>query len=97
MKPLEGDHGLLIQLGPQLYGRVHLTDVADRYSAEPLAAYKRNQVVKCCVLQVHADSKQVDLSLRPSRVNPEAKNVCILRKTDTHTHTHTHTSAHTCI
>ncbi|TPX37287.1 hypothetical protein SeLEV6574_g07938, partial [Synchytrium endobioticum] len=60
--------GLQIQLAPQLYGRVHLTDIADTYSCEVLKDYKVGQYVKSSVIDVDVDRRRVDLSLRPSRM-----------------------------
>ena len=62
------DQGLVVQLGPQIYGRVQLTDLRDEYVKQPTEGFEKGDVVKCFVLGVDVANKQVDLSLRPSRV-----------------------------
>jgi ribosomal protein S1 len=61
--------GLNVQLGARLFGRVHLTDVRDRWTEAPLEGVAEGQFVRCCV--VHAGDK-LDLSLRASRGGCEA-------------------------
>lgn len=66
-KILPGVRGLVVQIGPHLYGRVHFTDIADVGVADPLSGYKEGQFVKCLVLQVgrsFKDTAHMDLSLR---------------------------------
>ncbi|KAJ3056513.1 Protein RRP5 [Rhizophlyctis rosea] len=65
---VNAEQGLVVQLGPQIYGRVHLTDLRDGYLKQPTEGFEKGDVVRCCVLSVDIANKQVDLSLRASRV-----------------------------
>ena len=50
------------------FGRIDITDLADKYSEEPLRQFGgRRESVRCCVVRVSGD--QMDLSLRPSRLS----------------------------
>ncbi|TPX37608.1 hypothetical protein SmJEL517_g00637 [Synchytrium microbalum] len=60
--------GYQIQLGQNIVGRVYLTDIADTYSRKTLKAYKVGQIVRCCVIDIDAAQRRLDLSLRPSRL-----------------------------
>ncbi|KAJ3090994.1 hypothetical protein HK102_001993 [Quaeritorhiza haematococci] len=61
--------GLVVQLGPTVFGRVQLTDIADVYKTEPTKAFQKGQIVSCYVLALDNGSQHVDLSLRASRVS----------------------------
>uniref|UniRef100_H3C389 Protein RRP5 homolog n=1 Tax=Tetraodon nigroviridis TaxID=99883 RepID=H3C389_TETNG len=61
--------GLLVQLPFGSMGSVAVTDLADAYRPNPLNAYRKNQIVRCFLLQKINGKWQ--LSLRPSRLNPE--------------------------
>ncbi|KAF9346551.1 rRNA biogenesis protein rrp5 [Mortierella sp. AD094] len=65
--------GLDIHLGGKVFGRVHLSDVADTYanSETLLKGFKKGQIIKCFVLNVDSSNKKIDLSLRSSRLTPE--------------------------
>ncbi|KAF9438080.1 rRNA biogenesis protein rrp5 [Entomortierella beljakovae] len=65
--------GLDIYLGGKVFGRTHLTDIADAYaSSEALTKdFKKGQLLKFYVLNVDSSNKKIDLSLRSSRLNPE--------------------------
>ncbi|KAL2664255.1 hypothetical protein AAZV13_02G147900 [Glycine max] len=63
--------GLLVQVGPRTYGKVHFTELADTLVPDPLSGYHEGQFVKCVVLEVSHTVKgtiHVDLSLRSSNV-----------------------------
>uniref|UniRef100_A0A7N0TNV2 rRNA biogenesis protein RRP5 n=1 Tax=Kalanchoe fedtschenkoi TaxID=63787 RepID=A0A7N0TNV2_KALFE len=63
--------GLLVQIGPHLYGKVHYTELTDMWVSEPLSGYHVGQFVRCMVLEVSLSGKNtihVDLSLRSSLV-----------------------------
>ncbi|KAG0094044.1 rRNA biogenesis protein rrp5 [Podila epicladia] len=62
-----------VHLGGKVFGRVHVTDIADTFApAETLMkGFKKGQVVKCFVINVDSSNKKIDLSLRPSRLTPE--------------------------
>ncbi|KAJ3043804.1 Protein RRP5 [Rhizophlyctis rosea] len=62
------EQGLVIQLAPHLYGRAHLTDLRDRYPKSGTDGFEKGDIVRCYVLGVDKANKQVDLSLRASRV-----------------------------
>lgn len=68
-KILPGVGGLLVQIGPHLYGKVHFTELKDSWVSDPLSGYHEGQFVKCKVLEIGHSEKgtvHVDLSLRSS-------------------------------
>ncbi|KAK7392757.1 hypothetical protein VNO78_21204 [Psophocarpus tetragonolobus] len=68
-KILPGVGGLLVQVGPHTYGKVHFTELADTWVPDPLSGYREGQFVKCVVLEISHTVKgtiHVDLSLRSS-------------------------------
>ncbi|KAK7354984.1 hypothetical protein VNO80_14229 [Phaseolus coccineus] len=70
-KILPGVGGLRVQVGPRTYGRVHFTEIADKWVPDPLSGYHEGQFVKCVVLEIIHTVKgtiHVDLSLRSSSV-----------------------------
>ncbi|XP_020233818.1 rRNA biogenesis protein RRP5 [Cajanus cajan] len=70
-KILPGVGGLLVQVGPHTYGKVHFTELADTLVPDPLSEYQEGQFVKCVVLEISHTVKgtiHVDLSLRSSNV-----------------------------
>ncbi|XP_027363474.1 rRNA biogenesis protein RRP5 [Abrus precatorius] len=70
-KVLPGVGGLLVQIGPHAYGRVHFTELSDTWVPDPLSGYHEGQFVKCVVLEVSHTVKgtiHVDLSLRSSNI-----------------------------
>ncbi|KAL1331713.1 hypothetical protein HN51_048962 [Arachis hypogaea] len=69
-KILSGVGGLLVQIGPYIYGKVHFTELTDTWVPDPLSGYHEGQFVKCVVLEVSQTVRgtvHVDLSLRSSR------------------------------
>lgn len=65
-KVLPGVGGLLVEIGPHLYGKVHFTELTDS-APDPLLGYREGQFVKCKVLEVSPTGRgtvHVDLSLR---------------------------------
>ncbi|XP_078180965.1 RIBOSOMAL RNA PROCESSING 5 isoform X4 [Carex rostrata] len=68
-KFLPGVGGLLVQVGPHLYGRVHYTELVDELVPEPLTGFHEGQFVKTKILDISRSSEgtmHVDLSLRAS-------------------------------
>ncbi|XP_021893902.1 rRNA biogenesis protein RRP5 isoform X2 [Carica papaya] len=68
-KILAGVGGLLVQIGPYTYGKVHFTELKDSWVPDPISAYHEGQFVKCKVLEIGRSVKgtvHVDLSLRSS-------------------------------
>ncbi|XP_010317858.1 rRNA biogenesis protein RRP5 [Solanum lycopersicum] len=66
-KILPGVGGLLVQIDPHLYGKVHFTELTDPGVADPLSGYHEGQFVKCKVLEIAQSGKgtvHIDLSLR---------------------------------
>nr|XP_015898902.2 rRNA biogenesis protein RRP5 isoform X1 [Ziziphus jujuba var. spinosa] len=66
-KILPGVGGLIVQIGPSMYGRVHFTELTDPWMSDPLSGYHERQFVKCKVLEISRSAGgtlQVDLSLR---------------------------------
>ncbi|KAI4332058.1 hypothetical protein L6164_016997 [Bauhinia variegata] len=65
-KILPGVGGMLVQIGPHTYGRVHFTELKDTWVPDPLSGYQEGQFVKCVVLEVNRtvqSTVHVDLSL----------------------------------
>ncbi|KAI1896821.1 hypothetical protein AGOR_G00098810 [Albula goreensis] len=60
--------GLVVTLPFKRSGQVSVTDLTDSYRPDPLSHYQVGQVVRCCVIA--DEEKKLQLSLRPSRVNP---------------------------
>lgn len=72
-KKLLGVGGLLVQIGPYTFGKVHFTELTDKWVPDPLSGYDEGQFVKCVVLEVSDTVRgtvHVDLSLRSSNVIP---------------------------
>ncbi|KAL2326887.1 hypothetical protein Fmac_020314 [Flemingia macrophylla] len=70
-KILPGVGGLLVQVGPHTYGKVHFTELTDKWVPDPLSEYRDGQFVKCVVLEISYTVKgtiHVDLSLQSSNV-----------------------------
>ncbi|GMH18742.1 hypothetical protein Nepgr_020583 [Nepenthes gracilis] len=66
-KILPGIGGLLVQIGPHLYGKVHFTELTGAWLPEPLSGYHEGQFVKCKVLEIKNSVKgtvHLDLSFR---------------------------------
>ena len=57
-------HGLSVHLGARQEGRVHITDMGDTFTPEPLGRYQRGAVVTVAVMSIN--DGRVALSLRPS-------------------------------
>lgn len=68
-KILPGVSGLLVQIGPHMFGRVHYTELTDILVPDPLSGYSEGQFVKSKVIEI-TDSVRgtthIDLSLRSS-------------------------------
>ncbi|KAJ8448110.1 hypothetical protein Cgig2_031834 [Carnegiea gigantea] len=68
-KVLPSVGGILVQIGPHIYGKVHYTELTDSWVSDPLSGYHERQFVKCKVLEINHSVKgtvHVDLSLRTS-------------------------------
>ncbi|KAF7306752.1 hypothetical protein MIND_00466900 [Mycena indigotica] len=63
-------HGSLVKLTPQIMGTLHPIDVADDFEAAvPFPPI--NTLLKASVVAINATKKEVVLSTRPSRMNPD--------------------------
>ncbi|CAI8616647.1 unnamed protein product [Vicia faba] len=51
-KILPGVGGLLVQIGPHTYGKVHFTELTEKWVPDPLSGYHEGQFVKSVVLEV---------------------------------------------
>ncbi|XP_058758623.1 rRNA biogenesis protein RRP5-like [Vicia villosa] len=72
-KILPGVGGLLVQIGPHTYGKVHYTELTEEWVPDPLSGYHEGQFVKSVVLEVSNTVRgtvHVDLSLRSSNLRP---------------------------
>lgn len=68
-KVLPGVGGLMVQIDPHHYGKVHFTELKDKWVSNPLSGYEEGKFVKCKILEINRTAKgtfQVDLSLRSS-------------------------------
>ncbi|XP_010934562.1 rRNA biogenesis protein RRP5 isoform X2 [Elaeis guineensis] len=66
---LPGVSGLLVQIGPHLFGKAHYTELIDTWVPQPLCGYHEGQFVKCKILEITRSLEgtlHVDLSLRSS-------------------------------
>ncbi|KAK9086007.1 hypothetical protein Sjap_026418 [Stephania japonica] len=66
-KVLPGVGGLLVQIGPHLFGKVHFVELVDKWVDNPLSDFHVRQFVKCKVLEISQPAtgvKHFDLSLR---------------------------------
>ncbi|KAL6540426.1 hypothetical protein OROMI_024309 [Orobanche minor] len=74
-KILPGVGGLLVQIDPHHFGKVHFTELTD-WLPNPLAGYHIGQFVKCKLLEINRAIKgtvHVDLSLRLTPHSPSAR------------------------
>ncbi|TNN71202.1 Protein RRP5 [Liparis tanakae] len=62
-------YGLLVKLPYGNMGTVAITELADAYKPSPLAAYSKDQLLRCFIIGDNDGKWQ--LSLRPSRLNPQ--------------------------
>ncbi|USW50057.1 Putative rRNA biogenesis protein Rrp5 [Septoria linicola] len=62
------DKGVFISLGADVDALVRIADLSDQFVKEWRGIYEVDQLVKGRVLSVDADSKQIQLSLKPSHV-----------------------------
>lgn len=68
-KVFPGVGGMLIQIDPRLYGKVHFTELTNSWDSNPLSGYHEGQFVKCKVLEISHSVQgtlHVELSLRSS-------------------------------
>lgn len=66
-KVIPGVGGLLVQIDPHLYGKVHFTELTEAWVSDPLSGYREGQFVKCKVLEINRTGNgtvHIDLSLR---------------------------------
>ncbi|XP_073149006.1 rRNA biogenesis protein RRP5-like isoform X2 [Henckelia pumila] len=66
-KIIPGVGGLVVQIDPHLYGKVHFTELTDAWVSDPLSGYHEGQFVKCKVLEINrtgSGTVHIDLSLR---------------------------------
>jgi len=59
---------LKMQVGPRLYGWVHVTDTSDKFTAAGTNGFSVGQLVKSIVVDIPDNRKRLQLSLRPSQV-----------------------------
>lgn len=59
---------VMVKLSEIVSGPVHLPDMADNYDDINTLNYKKNQIVRVCIVEVDASNKRVRLSMRPSRI-----------------------------
>ena len=62
------DRQFLVQLSENIVGAVSLLDMADDYSLINTNNFRKNEVIRVCVLDIDLPNKKMALSIRPSRV-----------------------------
>ncbi|KAK8154666.1 hypothetical protein IWX90DRAFT_62613 [Phyllosticta citrichinensis] len=62
------ERNIMVQLSDSISGPVTLTEFSDDYAQANPTIYKKNQIVRVCVLEVDAPNKKLVLSLRPSKI-----------------------------
>ncbi|KAH8696661.1 putative rRNA biogenesis protein RRP5 [Talaromyces proteolyticus] len=81
---------LTIQLSETLVGLVGLTDMADDYSKIDTSVYRKNEVLRVCIINIDKEKKNIYLSLRPSKIlssslpvqDPEINSISQLKVND---------------
>ncbi|KAL1957377.1 hypothetical protein VTO42DRAFT_6057 [Malbranchea cinnamomea] len=59
---------VLVQINDNLVGAIGLIDMADDYSKANPANFRKNELLRVCVVDVDAPNKKMSLSVRPSKV-----------------------------
>lgn len=67
-------HGLIVKVGTGVTGRVHRTDISDVFVDNPTEKFKKGMKVRYAIVRLDKKRKQVDLSLRKSRTDPDQVN-----------------------
>ncbi|KAI9667406.1 MAG: rRNA biogenesis protein rrp5 [Bathelium mastoideum] len=62
------ESALIVRLSHSVVGTVGMTQVADDYLQADLSAFRKNEIIRVCVLEVDAANQKVTLSTRPSKV-----------------------------
>ncbi|ETN41919.1 uncharacterized protein HMPREF1541_03858 [Cyphellophora europaea CBS 101466] len=84
------DRAVIVSLSDSVVGAIDLIDLSDDYSESNLAKFRKNEIMRVCVVQVDEANKKVSLSVRPSRIlssslpvaDPEVTNVNDLEVND---------------
>lgn len=64
--------GIVLQLPDHRYGKIALTDIADKYEEDPCKAVAVGELLRVAIVGQDQGKHQIDLSLRPSRLAPSA-------------------------
>jgi rRNA biogenesis protein RRP5 len=64
----DASRGVVVKLADHLFGKIHLTDIADDFVKDPTSKFEPGHIVRCYVLSVDKDTKKIDLSTRKSRL-----------------------------
>ena len=59
---------VLVQLSDNIVGSVHLIDLSDDYAKADPMVFRKNEIVRVCVVDVDIPNTKILLSLRPSKV-----------------------------
>ena len=62
------DRQVLVQISELVSGPISLTDLADDFSQAKTSNYRKNEVIRVCIIDIDSPNKRVTLSTRPSRV-----------------------------
>lgn len=81
---------VIVQLSENVSAPIHLTDLADDFSVADPTIYKKNEIVRVCIIDIDASNKKLRLSTRPSRVlnsslpveDPEISDISQIKSND---------------
>ncbi|KAL7272217.1 rRNA biogenesis protein rrp5 [Rhizina undulata] len=62
------DRQVIVQLSNSISGPIGLTDIADDFDKAKIENFRKNDIIRVCVLDVDKSNKRITLSTRPSRV-----------------------------
>ncbi|RPB10143.1 nucleic acid-binding protein [Morchella conica CCBAS932] len=62
------DRQVIVQLSESASGPINLTDIADDFSEAKVSNFRKNDIIRVCVLDLDKPNKRITLSARPSRV-----------------------------
>ena len=80
------DFGAFVDIGVHQDGLVHISQLADRYVANPREVVKAGDIVKVRVLEIDEKRKRISLSMKKTEVSGSPKNNGFTRKDNKPTH-----------
>ncbi|KAI7898321.1 uncharacterized protein BX663DRAFT_525423 [Cokeromyces recurvatus] len=71
IKQINKNTGVTLNITHKITAKAYLTDIVDVLTEDPTASLKEGQVVRVVVTNVNSEKRQVDVSMRPSRIYPD--------------------------